>query len=130
MNIFFIIWYFIQSWIAVYLLLPFIFLLVYLYKKTTNTRFNILKKPVVFAADFDFAAIITVHNETHLVPALIDSLLKQNYSRFTVYVVADDCDPGSIPQHDERVVVLQPENNLNSKVRSIDYALAHFKKPH
>lgn len=130
MNIFFIIWYVIQSWIAVYLLMPFIFLLIYLFKKTTNTRFNILKKPVVFEKDFDFAAIITVHNETHLVPALIDSLLKQHYSRFTIYVVADNCDPSSIPQNDERVVVLHPETSLNSKIRSIDYALERFKKSH
>ena len=130
MNIFFIIWYFFQSWIAVYLLLPFIFLLVYFFKKKTNTRFNILKKPIVHQNDFDFAVVVTVHKETHLVPALIDSLLKQHYSRFTIYIVADNCDPSTIPQSSGNVVVLQPEPNLNSKIRSINYALDHFKNPH
>lgn len=130
MNFFFIIWYFFQSWIAIYLVLPFLFLLIYFFKKLSGTQYDISKKTIVHQKDFDFAAVITVHKETMLVPALIDSLLKQNYGNYLVYIVADACDVSTLQYNDERVIVLKPESDLNAKVKSIDYALNHFKREH
>jgi hypothetical protein len=77
MKVFFTIWYIFQIWLAIYLVIPFIFLLIYGLKKLTRTRFNIAKLPTIAQKDFDFAAVITAHRDVLLVPALIDSLLKQ-----------------------------------------------------
>nr|WP_308463749.1 glycosyltransferase [Chitinophaga nivalis] len=79
---------------------------------------------------FNFAAVITAHKDLTLVPPLIDSLLKQHYSRFRIYVVADACTEVNLPVNDPRIVVLQPEQPLNAKIRSIDYAINHFKEDH
>jgi len=129
MSLFFIIAYLLQLWMAIYLVLPFIFLLIYAAKKISRTRYNISKKTDVHPADFDFAAIITAHQDISLVPALVDSLLKQHYTNYLIYIVADNC--ADIPVYDDpRVVVLKPATALNSKVRSIDFAISRFVRPH
>jgi cellulose synthase/poly-beta-1,6-N-acetylglucosamine synthase-like glycosyltransferase len=130
MNVFYIFWYIFQTWIAIYLALPLVFLLIYQFKKITHSQFDISKKPIVYKKDFDFAVIITVHKQTMLVPALLDSILKQQYEHYTIYVVADCCDGSSIPQQNENVIILQPQVDLNSKIKSIDYAIDHFRKQH
>jgi len=130
MNFFYVIWYIFQSWLAIYLILPFLFLLVYFLKKISRKQFDVSKKTNVYQKDFDFAAIITVHKETLLVPALVDSLLKQNYQHYLIYIVADACDVDSLHYDGHRVIVLKPETDLNAKVRSIDYAINHFQRPH
>src|SRR5437763_5877129 len=109
MNIFFVIWYIFQSWIAIYLALPFLFLLVYLFKKLSGTQYNINQRPTVFTRDFDFAAIITAHKDMRLVPALVDSILKQKYLNYIIYVVADGCDTVNLPLNQVNIVVLRPE---------------------
>jgi cellulose synthase/poly-beta-1,6-N-acetylglucosamine synthase-like glycosyltransferase len=130
MKVFFTIWYIFQIWLAIYLVIPFIFLLIYGLKKLTRTRFHIAKLPTIVQKDFDFAAVITAHRDVLLVPALVDSLLKQQYREFMIYVVADGCDVGSLRYQDPRVVVLQPEEMLNSKIRSINFALENFRRAH
>lgn len=130
MIFFYAIWYLFQSWLAIYLVLPFFFLLIYLFKKITKTQFDISKKNLAYQKNFDFAAIVTAHKETLLVPALIDSLLKQNYKHYLIYIVADACDTGSLHYDDPKVVILKPDPDLNAKIRSIDYAINHFRRPH
>jgi cellulose synthase/poly-beta-1,6-N-acetylglucosamine synthase-like glycosyltransferase len=109
--------------------LPFVFLLIYVFKKVSSSQYDISKQKIIDQKDFDFAAIITVHKDPSLVPALVDSLLKQNYHRYLIYIVADACD---IPVQFEnpRIVLLKPETDLNAKVRSIDYAINHFQRQH
>lgn len=130
MNFFYTIWFILQLWIAIYLLIPFFCLLVYALKYITHSRYSIEKQPTVFEKNFDFAAIITAHKDVLLVPALIDSLLKQHYRNFIIYIVADDCDPTVLNYSSEQVIVLRPEKPLNAKIRSIDYAVRHFKRQH
>jgi cellulose synthase/poly-beta-1,6-N-acetylglucosamine synthase-like glycosyltransferase len=130
MKLFNLIWYLFQVCFALYLALPFFFLLVYLFKKISKTQFDVSRKKIVHKKDFDFAAIITVHKETLLVPALVDSLLKQNYRHYLIYVVADACDDHSLYYDDPRVIVLKPGTDLNAKIRSIDYAISHFQRAH
>lgn len=125
-----IIWYLFQAWIAVYMALPFLFLLIYLIKKNLGLRYNVDKKASVVNRDFDFAAIVTAHKDTLLIPPLVDSLCKQKYGNFCVYVVADACDVSGLGFTDPRVVVLKPESDLNSKIKSIDYAINHFIREH
>ncbi len=130
MSLFSTIAYVLQLWMAIYLVLPFIFLLVYLAKKISRTRYNIGKKNDIHPADFDFATIITAHQNTELVPALIDSLLKQQYSNYLIYVVADDCKDNNLRYDDPRVILLEPENGLHAKIRSIDFAIQNFRRQH
>jgi cellulose synthase/poly-beta-1,6-N-acetylglucosamine synthase-like glycosyltransferase len=127
---FYAIWYFIQCWIALYLALPFIFLLIYLFKRAFGLRYSISDKAPTIKKDFDFAAIVTAHREIRLIPPLVDSLCKQSYSNFNVYVVADGCDVSSLNFDDPRIIILKPEQDLNSKIKSIDYALNHFTRMH
>ena len=125
------IWYLIQSWIAIYLLLPVFFLLVYAIKRLLNNRHSITHKKPKLNRDFNFAAIVTAHEETRLIHPLVDSLLKQRYGNLHVYVVADACrDISALVFNDPRVTILKPEQDLNSKIKSIDYALNRFVQPH
>lgn len=78
----------------------------------------------------DFAAIVTVHQDTRFIPPLVDSFLKQNYRNFTLYIVADDCKNAELSYQDGRVIILKPEPALHSKIKSINYAIDHFARPH
>jgi cellulose synthase/poly-beta-1,6-N-acetylglucosamine synthase-like glycosyltransferase len=77
--------------------------------------------------NYTFSIIITSHQETTFLPPIVDSLLKQNYPHFHAYVVADDCDTSGLHFNDPRIILLEPPTPLNSKTKSIRYALEHFK---
>jgi len=84
--------------------------------------------------DFDneihFALIITAYKDADISIPLIDSLLKQRYQNFTIYLVADSCDVANIHFSDERLIILQPETNLGGKVKSILYAMHRYVANH
>ena len=80
--------------------------------------------------NYDFAAIVTAHQDIRFIPPLVDSLLKQTYGNLLVYVVADDCDTSSLQFHDERVIMLQPVIPFHAKIKSIKYAIDNFKRNH
>jgi len=130
MKLFFIIWYVFQFCIAFYLCIPCILLLIYSVKRLAGKGFDIRKKKALTSRNFDFAAVITAHKDLSLVPALIDSLLKQEYSNYHIYVVADHCIDVSIDVSDSRVTVLQPPSFLDSKISSISFALDSFRREH
>ncbi|HMH20628.1 MAG TPA: glycosyltransferase [Puia sp.] len=118
-----------QGLLAIYLVLPLIFLLLHTMtakgKKLLESKY-----PLVRDKEFDFAAIITAHQDTRFILPLVDSFCRQSYSLFTVYVVADDCDISALNFSDPRIQLLRPENALNSKIKSIRYAVDHFVRPH
>lgn len=118
----------IQILLAAYLLQPTLLLLVYGVK-------SLFKKDRITASDddkdFSFAVIVTAHKNLQLVPPLVDSVLKQTYRHFKVYVVADGCEQTDIGYNNHpQVKVLAPEVPLNAKIRSIDYAINKFDQPH
>lgn len=118
-----------QVLLAAYLLQPFFLLLIYGVKKV------LFKRPEEVTATpnnqlFSFAVIVTAHKNLQLVPPLVDSLLKQNYPNFKVYVVADNCADTEMDFDHPNVRVLRPETPLNAKIRSIDYAINHFEAAH
>ncbi|MDB5203423.1 MAG: hypothetical protein JWQ27_2832 [Ferruginibacter sp.] len=115
--------------VAFYFFVP--ILLFALHYLTGGKRKNLLQRyPVKFNKDFDFAAIVTAHQDTRFIAPLVDSFLKQAYSNFTLYVVADDCPDVQAYYNDPRIVILKPEVALHSKIKSIHYAIDHFKKEH
>lgn len=79
----------------------------------------------------DFAVIVTAYKNFSVTLASIESLIRQNYpsEKYFVYVVADGCEDITEVSSD-RVAVLKPEEQLNSKVLSMLFAIDRFKRKH
>ena len=78
----------------------------------------------------DFALIITAYKNVSITYPLVQSLLGQKHARFTIYLVADACEPVELPMQDTRLVPIFPQPSLNLKVKSIIHAIEHFKRAH
>lgn len=121
-----ILWYLyiiIQAFLASFLIQPFLLLLLYGLAKAFTRK----KKEQPPAKNYQFAIIITSHQDITFIPPIVDSLLKQKYPHFNAYVVTDDCDISSLRYDDPRIHLLLPPAPLHSKTKSIRYALEHFK---
>ena len=114
---------------AIYLLLPGFILCISGLFKSRNVA-QMLKPGSENDRDFDFAAIITAHQDTRFILPFVDSFLKQTYKNFVVYIIADDCDISSFSFDDKRIKLIRPEQALHSKVKSINYAIDHFEREH
>ncbi|MET0635102.1 MAG: glycosyltransferase [Chitinophagaceae bacterium] len=122
--------FFFQVIVAVYLLIPPFFTVTYLIQRLFRIRGYGERKPVLTDKNFEFGLIITAHEETEFIAPLVDSILRQHYGNFRVYVVADNCDISGLHFADQRVRVMVPETPLNSKIRSINYGIDHFIREH
>lgn len=78
----------------------------------------------------DYAIIVTAYEQTYMLNAVTDSILKLNYSNFLVYIVADKCDISTLKFDDKRIIVLRPEETLGSNTRSHFYAINRFQREH
>jgi cellulose synthase/poly-beta-1,6-N-acetylglucosamine synthase-like glycosyltransferase len=87
-------------------------------------------KKIETEKEFDFAAVITVHQDPRFIAPLVDSFSKQHYNNFVVYVVADDCDITGLHFADKRIKILKPEPALNGKTKSIKFAVDNFVRKH
>jgi cellulose synthase/poly-beta-1,6-N-acetylglucosamine synthase-like glycosyltransferase len=121
-----VLFYFLNCVLIFYFLLPIFLFVASFFKKKKKPNDLDLKN--VF--ETDFAAIVTAHQDTRFIPPLVDSFLKQDYSNFTLYIVADDCNTLNMQFEDSRVVILEPKIALHSKIKSINYAIDRFIKPH
>ena len=117
-------------WIVAQLLIGFhlvfpIVLLMYnqVFGKKVNQKTKGLKQA-------NFAVIVTAYEETFFLPSVIESILKQSYTNFTIYLVADKCDITHLIFDDPRVIVLKPETTIGSNTGSHSYAINHFIKKH
>jgi cellulose synthase/poly-beta-1,6-N-acetylglucosamine synthase-like glycosyltransferase len=119
-----------QAVLAFYVVLPALLLLCYGFIRLFGIRTPFQRRPFLSDQEFDFGLIITAHQETEFVIPLVDSILKQRYGRFHVYIVADDCAPGMLSFSDPRITILTPAPALHSKIKSIRYALDRFHRPH
>jgi cellulose synthase/poly-beta-1,6-N-acetylglucosamine synthase-like glycosyltransferase len=100
-------------------------LLLLLYKLKSNRNSN--KKN---EEERDYAIIVTAYEQTHTLNAVVASLLKLNYSNYLIYIVADKCDISNLHFEDHRVILLRPEEALQSNTRSHLYAIERFKREH
>lgn len=116
------VWIIVQILIGYNLVLPLVFH--WLSRYQTEDFFKLTDE------EFDYGIIVTAYQETSLLPEVINSLLALNYSRYLIYLVADDCDTSTLTFDSERVVVLRPENVLANNVKSHFYAINHFKRNH
>lgn len=130
MNVLFYIFLILQAIIAFYLLQPAILLLLHYLRKIFWPYRSPMVKKARIEKDFDFAAIITAHQDTRFIPPLVDSLLKQQYKKYMIYIVADACDITGLHFENERVVLLKPEKDFNAKIKSIQFAVDNFRREH
>ncbi len=120
------IWLVLQLLIGYNLVFPIFLFLIYLLKRKTKID-NGQNSP---SQEADYAIIVTAYEQTHTLPPVIDSLLRLEYQRFVIYIVADKCDVSNLHFSDERVVVLRPPETLASNTRSHFYAIHNFVRPH
>jgi len=126
LSVLYVLFIIIQVIVAIYLLVPFFSLVAYFFLSLFKVKTPFQKKKFVTNKNFEFGIIVTAHQEEQFILPLVDSILKQVYPHFKVYVVADDCDVTGIHFTDERVTVLKPQPALHSKIKSIRFALASF----
>lgn len=88
------------------------------------------RKPIVKIEEADYAIIVTAYEQTDLLPSVVDSLLKLNYSNYLIYVVADKCDISNLKFGSDKVILLRPEQTIASNVGSHFYAINRFVRPH
>ncbi|RZK68162.1 MAG: glycosyltransferase family 2 protein [Pedobacter sp.] len=117
------IWILIQFFIGYNLVLPIVLHVLYqLFSRGHGISHNV--------KEYDYAIIVTAYEQTELLPAVVNSLLRLTYSNYTIYIVADKCDISNLKFADERVVLLRPAETLASNTRSHLYAIDHFKRQH
>jgi cellulose synthase/poly-beta-1,6-N-acetylglucosamine synthase-like glycosyltransferase len=115
-----------QLFLLSFLVQPMLLLIIYLLRKLFPVP-AIQPQKTNSHKQYQFGIVITAHRETIFIPPIIDSLLRQTYSLFHVYVVADDCDISGLNFDDPRILLLKPPIPLNTNSKSIDYAVEHFK---
>lgn len=120
-----VVWYMIQVVIAINLVSPVLLAALYLLIPKKEQPLTEVDSPPA-----DYAIIVTAYEQTHMLPAVVSSILKLQYNRYLIYIVADNCDISSLDFDDERVVLLRPPTVLASNTRSHFYAINHFKRPH
>jgi cellulose synthase/poly-beta-1,6-N-acetylglucosamine synthase-like glycosyltransferase len=130
MNILFFLFLLIQAVIALYFLQPLTLFIIHYAKRLLKPYQSPVSKKPALEKDFDFAAIVTAHKDTRFIPPLVDSLLKQQYKNFHIYIVADGCDISSLHFNADNVSLLKPEKDFNAKIKSIRYAVDHFARSH
>ncbi len=116
-------WITLQVLIGYNLVLPVVLYLLYLLKGHKHPG----RRPV---EQRDYAIIVTAYEQTESLPAVVDSILKLNYTNYLIYIVADKCDVSGLKFNDERVVILRPPETLASNTRSHFYAIRNFRRAH
>jgi cellulose synthase/poly-beta-1,6-N-acetylglucosamine synthase-like glycosyltransferase len=81
-------------------------------------------------AHADFACVITAYKDLDCAKNAVDSLLRQHYPFYQIYLVADDCDSNVFDTKHVRLTVLYPPSPLHSKLKSIQLAISQFISPH
>jgi len=119
-----VLWIIVQCVIGYNLVMPLLMALFSLFSKKRRYSTTV-NKP-----EADYGIIVTAYVQTHLLPAVVDSILQMDYSNYIVYIVADKCDVTNLKFDDPRIIVLRPEETLGSNTRSHFYAINRFKRNH
>jgi cellulose synthase/poly-beta-1,6-N-acetylglucosamine synthase-like glycosyltransferase len=119
-----ILWIVMQVVIGLNLILPLLLYVIFMFKRKTK------KHAETLGAESDFAIIVTAYEQTALLPEVVDSILKINYSNYIVYIVADKCDISNLHFPSDKIIILRPEEALASNTKSHFYAIRHFKRDH
>lgn len=89
-----------------------------------------LSKNIRTKKEVDIACIITAYKDLDTALPLVDSLIKQRYQQYHIYLVADRCFSNpDLPKH-ERLTILFPEKPFDSKIKSIYLAKRSWIRSH
>ena len=80
--------------------------------------------------NINFGIVITAYGEIDFAKKLIESILKQSFQNYTIYLVIDNYEGNLNDFNYPNLVICKPEKNLNSKVKSINYAISKFSADH
>lgn len=127
MNILVYIFGFVSALLGFYLLFPFITVFFTLFSKEKIKTKEELGDGY---KEFDFGCIITAYKNAEISKPLIDSLLKQPFPNFHIYLVADECDISDFCLEDKKLMVLNPKPPLKLKAKSIIHAMENFIRRH
>jgi len=117
-------WIIIQLFVSFSLWFPLILFCIAALSKATK------KKGADLDFSSDFGVIVTAYQQVDFIEDVVNSILKNRYPHYLIYVVADACDVSTLNFSSDRVVVLRPENNLSSNAKSHFFAINHFKREH
>jgi cellulose synthase/poly-beta-1,6-N-acetylglucosamine synthase-like glycosyltransferase len=130
MSVLLYIFFGLQAIVMLYLLQPALLLSFhYIRKLVYPYKSPVLRQPKI-NKEFDFAVIVTAHQDTRFIPPLVHSLLNQKYHRLHVYIVADACDITGLHFDTGRVSLLKPDKDFNAKIKSIQYGVDNFIRQH
>ncbi len=118
------IWDVLQLLIGYNLVLPLLLLGIYMFKKRQQVQTSSIK------IEADYAIIVTAYQHTTMLPVVVNSLLKLNYSNYLIYIVADNCDISNLNFSSDKIVLLCPDDVLASNTKSHFYAIERFKRQH
>lgn len=116
----------IQLLIGIHLVFPLVLYGLYRLRRGTSS----IQPGISHEIEADYAIIVTAYQQTHQLGEVIESLLRLRYSRYHVYVVADNCDVSVLSFNHPRVLVLRPETVLASNTKSHFYAILRFIRAH
>ncbi len=119
------VWIILQVLIGYNLVLPLVLYVLHLIAGSYQLRHSLTNNE-----EADYAIIVTAYEQTYMLKAVTDSILKLKYSNYLVYIVADKCDVTDLKFADNRIIVLRPEETLGSNTRSHFYAINRFKRAH
>src|SRR3546814_10888368 len=83
---------------------------------------------VAKAGEGDYAIIVTAYEQTGMLATEVSSLLKIRHHRYLIYIVADNCCVSNLQFDDKRVILLQPEEFLDSNTRSHFYYINSYRR--
>jgi len=117
----------------IYLILSCIILFFLIFPFLTVVFAQLFKEqidPEKVTKDYDFACIITAYKNVAITEHLVQSLLKQPYQNFHIYLVGDECQPSDFSLTDDRLTVFYPNPSLRLKAKSIIHAMDNYIRPH
>ncbi|SEN57544.1 Glycosyltransferase, catalytic subunit of cellulose synthase and poly-beta-1,6-N-acetylglucosamine synthase [bacterium A37T11] len=124
MQVWLICWVVIQVLFGAHLILPLLLGIIALFKRPVRCV------PQKLVSEYDYGIIVTAYMQVDLLPAVVETLLRLNYSNYLIYVVADNCDISGLQFNNEKVLLLRPKEILSGNTKSHFYAIQHFKRPH
>lgn len=120
----------VQLVLCFYLLLPFLFVLTSSMMPVSAEDRALASGAVSSGTEADketgIACVITAYKEKEFAFLLVDSLLKQQYSRYHIFLVADRCEAEESDPVHPRLTILYPSAPLDSKVSSLRMAMAQI----
>ncbi|HHM21651.1 MAG TPA: glycosyltransferase [Bacteroidetes bacterium] len=109
-------------------------LVFFLVLPTLNVLFSLFTKEKLRQPqrlkEYDFGNIITAYKNVGIARGLVQSLLKQRYTKHHIYLVADQCDISGWDIEHPQLTVLCPDPPLNLKAKSIIHGVENFVRHH